>query len=134
MFCLNWDILFFFLFLLHIPPIYCKLILGSFPYTKGSVVKIFNFWNYVTVNIKFPYNFVYFLFKVTVLHCTCDLKSPSMQIWQWPIHNDSLETFIWSIILEDIVVFLDLKVSNSVNFYIFSCSRNAEVIIVEKSQ
>jgi len=97
-------------------------------------VKIFNFRNYVTVNINFPNNFVYFLFKGTVLHCTCDLKLPSMQIWQCPIHNDSLETFIWSIILEDIVVLLNLKVSNSVNSYMFSCSRNAQVIIAEKSQ
>ena len=36
--------------------------------------------------------------------------------------------------LEDIDIFLGLKMFNSDNFYMFSCSRNAQVTLVEKPQ
>ena len=34
--------------------------------------------------------------------------------------------------VEEIVVLIDLKVFNSDNFYMFSCTRNAKICFVEK--
>ena len=59
-----------------------------------------------------------------------------MQRWQCPIRNG--HQYPWNLYLinslEDVVAFLGIKVSNSENSYMFSCSRNADVTFVEKPQ
>jgi len=66
--------------------------------------------------------------------CTPNLKRSSVQRWQCPIHNGILETLIWSKNEEDVDIFLGFKVFNSDSFYVFSCSKKAQVKITENAQ
>ena len=59
--------------------------------------------------------------------------SPSVILSDPPCKDGSVSLKHLSINnMENIVVFLDLKVLNSDNFYLFSCNRNTQFTFIEK--
>ena len=63
-------------------------------------------------------NYIYI--KESLQSCKRNFKWPFIQRWHRPIYNGTLETFIWSNIVDDIVVFLNRKGFYSDNFSIVS--------------
>ena len=59
-----------------------------------------------------------------------NFKLPSMQTWLCPIHNGTLETFIWSIMWK----IFSFSRFNSDNSYMINRSLYAQVTFVEKPQ
>ena len=87
-----------------------------------------NFWCRTENSADHTLYIFYILFFKTYI-CKRNFKLPSMQRWQCPIYNGTLETLIWSNMLK-ITSFFYLK---SVNFrtlsHCFLCTRNGQVTL-----
>ena len=88
-------------------------------WNNGSSVEKYMLWIREEMWTTFKVNI--YVIKGTVIVISSDSQ---MEICPCPIHNN----------MGDIFFFLCLKVFYSNNFYMFSCSRNPQVTLVEKPQ